>query len=377
MDHAQLFRRAWHTLWRYRALWIWGIVLALTAASWPVLSILDRDDDRDQEWEGLAITPRNGETFGQALRRTLGQEVDRANRELNAVLADELGLDGRVDIRALIAAGVAIGLAIWAVTRVACNVSRTALIRMVDGYGATGERCSVWRGLRLGWSRSAWRLFWINVVVGVLGLLAIVGLFALLFAPLLLWANGEAAIVLLFAFLTAGLFFLFIVVAIGIILALTALKRLAWRACALEGLGVLPSIGRGYALLVQQVKDVGLVWVFAAAVRLGWRLVSIPLVIALIGVSLLAGSLPGLLVGGLASLVASGDLPVFLGLGVGLFLFFAVLVGPLVWLSGLLEVYLSATWTYAYRDLRPIGGRATQPASAPGAPGLETLPAVR
>ena len=33
MDHATILKRAWNNVWRYRALWVFGIILALTTAS--------------------------------------------------------------------------------------------------------------------------------------------------------------------------------------------------------------------------------------------------------------------------------------------------------------------------------------------------------
>ena len=36
MDHIKVLKRAWEIIWRYRALWIFGIILALTTGgrSW-------------------------------------------------------------------------------------------------------------------------------------------------------------------------------------------------------------------------------------------------------------------------------------------------------------------------------------------------------
>jgi len=33
MKHAQILKRSWEILWSYKALWIFGIILALTTAS--------------------------------------------------------------------------------------------------------------------------------------------------------------------------------------------------------------------------------------------------------------------------------------------------------------------------------------------------------
>jgi hypothetical protein len=111
-------------------------------------------------------------------------------------------------------------------------------------------------------------------------------------------------------------------------------------------------------------------------VRWTWGALIVPVVLALIGVGVLAGSLPGLLVGEASSLFSSGDLPVFLALAVGIPLFLLVLTAPLVFLGGLREVLLSVTWTLAYRKLSALEGRVPHPSRAADAPGLEASPAV-
>jgi len=380
MDWVKTVKRAWRTLWRYRALWVWGIVLALTASSWSAWTLADPDGIREKEWQGVTITRMDNETFRQALQRTLGAEIDEANRELHEFLVKVLqmnaGLAARVHIVALLVGLVSVVFLLHIVGRIAWYISQAALIRSVDLYEETGERRSVWHGLRLGWSRSAWRLFLINLTVDIVGVGGAVLLFGLLFAPLPLWVNGGEAVILLSAFLTAGLFFVALVAVILWGVALSVLKRLSWRASALEGLRVLPSIRRGCTLLVKQLRDVSVAWLVTAAVRWGWRAVMVPLVLALIGVGLLSGSLPGLLVGGATSLFSGGGLPVILALIVGLPLFFLVLVGPLVFLAGLREVFLSITWTLAYRELRGLESQAPQPAPVADIAGVGTAPAL-
>jgi hypothetical protein len=376
MFTVEIVKRAWQTLWRYRALWVWGIVLALTASSWSAWTMADLDGIREEEWQGLTITRGDNETFRQALRRTLRAEIDEANRELSELLSEVLHTKARVNVVALFVALIGFTLLLHVVGRIARYVSEVALIREVDLYQASGERRKVWHALRLGWSRSAWRLFLINLLVDVVGVGAAVLLFGLLFAPLPLWVNGGEAVIFLFAFLTAGLFFVALVAVILWGVALSVLKRLAWRACALDSLRVFPAIRQAYTVLVRQIKDVGLTWLVTAAVRWGWRVVMVPVALALVGLGLLTGSLPGLLTGGVTSLVSSGDLPVFLALGVGIPLFLLVLMAPLILLAGLREVFLSATWTLTYRELRALGSRAPEPAPVADAPGLEAAPAV-
>jgi hypothetical protein len=169
------------------------------------------------------------------------------------------------------------------------------------------------------------------------------------------------------------------VVLVAVILmsvALSVLKRLAWRACALDGLGVFASIGQGYRTLAKHLKDAGAAWLVTAAVRWGWQALMIPVVLALIGVGLLTGSMPGLLVGWMTNLFSGEGLAVASALAVGIPLFLLVLVAPLIWLAGLREVFTSATWTLAYRELRAQESRAKQPAPVAEGPGLKTAPVV-
>jgi hypothetical protein len=376
MNTIEIAKRAWQTLWRYRALWVWGMVLALTTSSWSAWMLMDREDWQEVEGRGITVTRLGNETFGQALRRTLRSEIDEVNRELSLLLTEVLRVKVRVNVVVLLVVVVAVLLLLHVVECIARYVSEVALIREVDRYQASGERRSVWQGLRSGWSRSAWRLFFINLTVDVVGIVAAILLFGLLFALLPLWVNAGEAVIFLFSFLTAGLFFVALVAVILWGVALSVLKRLAWRACALDGLRVFPSIRQGYAVLVHHFKETGGTWLVTAAVRWGWRAAMVPVVLTLIGLGLLSGSLPGLLVGGATGLFSSGELPVFLALAVGIPLFLLVLVAPLILLAGLREVFLSTTWTLTYRELRAVESPAAQSSPAADVSGLESAPAL-
>ena len=67
----------------------------------------------------------------------------------------------------------------WILARIARHVSEAALIRMVAEYEDTGEQLGVWQGLKLGTSRTAWRLFLIDLTIDVPVTLTSLLLFAL------------------------------------------------------------------------------------------------------------------------------------------------------------------------------------------------------
>jgi hypothetical protein len=395
-------KQAWHTAWHYRALWVLGVVLALTATSWsaPVWYGRSRDDSGEGRLvyvfsdDSRIIIP--GDDAGGARQKSgdggdvilnyKHQADDWPLRPGDVVInyapPDEFSVavaatdaSGRVDLKTLemwpgsIGAIIALGIGLLTLlflllvaSRIARYVAETALIRMVGEYQETGERRSVWQGVRMGWSRSAWRLFLISLSVNMVGIVASALLFATILAPLPLWIRGGKAVIFPLAFLTGSLFFLAIALAIVGSAALSVLKRIAWRACAVEDLGVLAAIRQAYAVIKRHLKDAGLVWLISLAVRWGWRLALVPVVLGLVGMALLTGSLPALLIGGLTSLISSGDLPVFLALGVGVSVFVVVLAAPLVILGGLREVFLSAFWTLSYGELHPLESMASQSA---------------
>jgi hypothetical protein len=374
MNHTKVLKRAWHTVWNYRALWIFGIILALVTFSWETGGLFERDDDWEER--GVVVTRLPGETFSEALRRTMRQEVDEANRELSELFARELGIGVKADVLTIVAVLTGIAAIAYVVAKIARYVSETALIRMVGEYQETGERLGVRQGLRLGWSRRAWGLFLIDLLVNALAVLAGVLLFALIFAPLPLWVNGSEGVIFTFALLTGGLFFVAIVVVIVAATAASVMKRLARQACALEGLGVTEATRRGWWVLRQHLKDAGLMWLITFGLRLGWSVAMVPVVLLLLGAGLLIGGLPALAAGGLAGLIATADTPVFVALAFGVPIFLLVLISPLVSLGGLREVFVSSLWTLTYRELHGLESVEPEPLPAVDASGLEAAPAA-
>jgi hypothetical protein len=359
-------------LWSYRALWLFGIVLAVVTSAWSTWMLYDRD----VRWEerGIVVTQLPGETWWEALDRTMRQDVDQANRELSTLLAEELGVDVEVNVLVLAAVLVAIAVITYVAARIARYVSETALIRMVGYYQETGERLSVGQGLRLGWSRSAWRLFMIDLLVSVLAVLAGLLLFGLILGPLPLWVDGGEGVIFTFAFLTGGLLLMAVVVVIVAATGIAVLKRLAYQACALDDLKVIPAIRQGWRVMWQHLKDTGLVWLITFGLRVVWPAVIVPVVFLLLGVGLLLAGLPAVAVGGLAGLLAAGDTPVFVGLALGIPIFLLILIAPLAWLNGLGEVFVSGLWTLTYQELQGLEKVAPEPQPAVGAPGLEAAP---
>jgi len=341
MDHLKVLKRAWEITWRYRVLWVFGIILALTTAGGgrgPQYSFNGEDFSPGGEFPLPAIPPEVSSTL----------------------IAIGVGLACVIVI--LIIASV-----------VARYVAETALIRMVDDYEETGEKRSVRQGFRLGWSRTALRLFLINLLIGLPVALAFILLFLLALAPLLLWTTKSKAAGAVGTVTTIGLFFLFVLLAIIVRVVLSLLMHFFRRVCALEELGVIESIRQGYTVVRQHLKDVGIMWLIMVGLGLGWILVMIPVTILLVIVAAMLGGLPALLVGGLASLAFEGAVPWILAGAVGIPIFILVVAVPGLFLGGLAEVFKSSVWTLTYRELRALESLETEPEQLPelDAPELE------
>jgi hypothetical protein len=368
MDYGKVLKRSWHMVTRYRALWIFGIVLGLVTFSWEMV-LLGGLDEENQTPRGIVITPMDGETFHDALQRTLQEELEgaqqdlaRSLRDLDQLFTEELGRRFVVDVGTFLAVLAAASVVTLIVTKVARYVSEAALIRMVGDYEDSGERRGVWQGLRLGLSRTAWRLFLIDLAIDIPVILAFMLLFGLAFTPLVFGIKGSApATVIVGSLLTGGLFVASIALAVVAGTLLSVLKRFFRQACALESLGVIASIRRGWAVVRHKPADVLAMWLIMLGVTLGWGvvialslLVLFPLLILFIVLGGVTGTLLAYLVFLLSSLVFEGALPVLLAVAVGLPIFILVMLAPWWCLGGLMEVFKSSAWTLTYRELRAV-----------------------
>jgi hypothetical protein len=336
MDYTKILKRALHTVWNYRALWIFGIILALTTGggSW---SAARGDGD-----EGFQYNFRGEDLFRFEIGEMPPSEV--------------------VSILIAIGVGLACLIAILIIaTTIARYLAETALIRMVDDYEKTGQKHSVREGFRMGWSRTAFRLFLINLLIGLPMALAFILLFVLAFAPLLLWATGSKVAGGIGTVTTIGLFFptLFLTIVAGVVLSL--LRQFFWRACALEEMGVIEAIRRGFDIVRRHLKDVVIMWLIMTGVQIGWvialiatAIVLFPAIILLIIVGGVLASLPALLMGGLASLIFQGAVPWILAGVVAAPIFILVMAAPWIFLGGLMEVFKSSVWTLTYQELHAL-----------------------
>ena len=381
MKYASVFKRAWAIVWRYRALWIFGALLALTTVNGLYFGYHLNQDEAGR-W--IPIKVAEGSTIylpgrGPAIDLTdpQGFSIHLDGRELHELEALFTEVIPRwIWAVVIVAAIVLAGLLL--VGTIARYVAEAALIRMVNATEESGERLSVGQGFRLGWSRSAWRLFLIDLATTLPVRLALAVLFLLALSPLLLWVSGSAAAGVVGTLFTTMLFFLVVVVAIAAGAVLSLLIHTIRRACAIEGLGVLASIRRGLAVARAHLKEVVAVWLMWIGVHLAWMVLAVPAMILIFPATLLfivvgavLGGLPAVTVGALLSPFLGDVAPWIVGAIVGLPIFILVMSVPMLFLGGLVEVLKSSTWTLAYRELRALESAAPQTLPELGAAGLE------
>jgi hypothetical protein len=374
VNYQKVLKRSWNLVWRYRALWIFGAILALTTCN-GFFFVLDPGWDTGGERIAVRVNetsivylPGPDLTVDLTDPKHLIRQIDDDDlEELRRFFSGELtaGWIPRGVRAALIAFGV-VAASIAVVGLVARYVAEASLIRMVHEGEETGEKPGILRGARLGFSRSAWRLFLIDILINLPLMLVFLLAFMLALLPLLLWVAGSTAAGVTGAFLTAGSLFLLSILSILVSAVVSMFVQVIRRVCAVEGLGVFASIGRGLGMVRRHFMEVLVIWLIWIGTRLAWMVASIPVLIVLSPILLLftvagalLGALPALLVGGLLSSVLAGPFPWIVGGLAGLPLFLLVMCTPMLFLGGLVEIFKSSTWTLAYRELIVLECTAT------------------
>lgn len=357
MDPVKILKRAWHILWSYRALWAFGLILALTAAGSSGGSGNNgaqfSSESNDQQYQ-VPLPEDIRDVFDQIVRSIEKAfeeglpEIGLSQGELTALLLIVV-----IFVLTMVVIGIAMAIARY--------VSETAVIRMVDEYEATDTKLTIRDGFRIGWSRTSWRLFLINLIVNlpVFLLIAVLVVAGFTIYRMVSGTNGNLAVAGLVGVIGVVFLSIFVVVILSIVLRL--LRQFFWRICALENAGVGESLRRGFELVRANWKSVGLMWLIMIGLGIAWALVSIIaviLTIPIVAVTAIMGALvaaiPGLLLAGLFSLFLSGYLP-WIAAGVFVLpLFFVIAFLPWILLTAWQQVYTSTVWTLTYREIKAL-----------------------
>ena len=356
MDPVKILKRAWHILWSYRALWVFGLILAMAGAG----SSGNGSGNNGAQFE------RDSQSSQQPLHEDMKESFKDAGQEMQKLFNEGLGEVGlsEGDVSTLIWIGV-IFLVFMIVTSIALAVARyvseTAVIRMVDEYENTGTKMTVREGFRIGWSRTSWRLFLINLLVSLPAFLIVLAMLVLGIVIFLAFSSNNHGAAAFSVVGSIGILFLLIFVVVIVSIFLGLLRHFFWRACALKNLGVRESLRRGFQMARENWKNVGIMWLVMVGLGIAWAFVSIvaaivtlPVVALTSVVAVLVAGIPALLVGGLTSLFLNGWIPWVIGAVFVLPLFFTLAFSPWLLLGSWQTVYASTVWTLVYRELKAL-----------------------
>lgn len=325
MNHINILKRAFNITVNYRALWIFGMLLALTTGSGNggngnMSDSSGNHGNTDFNWHN----PFN--EFSEPSAETVNMWITIA-----------------IGLACLVLVLIVVGT-------IARYVSETALIRMVNEQENSGEQLTVRQGFRLGWSAASWKMFLMDLLTGLAFMVAFLVALAIAGLPFLVWLTENTPLQVIGSIIGGGLLLLVIFAAILAGLALTLVIYFARRACALENLGVRDSLRRGYEMVKGRLGDVFMMGVIMFGIGLLWALVVIPVFLAIVVVAALIAGLPALLAGSIAGFFTAGHTPWIVAAIVGGPIFLLLVVLPSTLIGGWQNVFSSATWTLTYRE---------------------------
>jgi hypothetical protein len=316
MDFGYVLKRAWQIIWKFKVLWIFGILASCGQAS-------------------TSGGSNSGYRFS-VQESNVSPQVERFFSRLNPAIIGTLIVIGIIVILALVVIAILLG-----------TVGRVGLIRGTMKAEQGADRLTfgeLWRdGLAY-----FWRVFGLNLVIGLI----VVGVILAIFI-----------IGIILTGLTLGLFLLCLIPVICLIVpvmwAVSVIIEQANVALVVENLSITEAIKRGWKVVWDNIGTMivmSLILILGVGI-VGGIIIGLPLLVvaapAAIGVA--TGTAEAIRNG----LIVSG-------------LLFIVYLPFLLALSGILRAYTSSAWTLTY--LR-VTNKPSQPQlEAPGAPENTEIP---
>jgi len=354
MKHSQVLKRAWKILWSYRALWIFGAILALTAGTLSGQTMFSggRDDFDNQSQSTVDWNFSEDEPFWPQFFDFMGDELDEARHEFDRLLTPGQAKEWERNVLRAAITFTAVMLVLFLTLKILRFPAEVALVKMVDSYEESGEKVSVRTGWQMGWSRPAWRIFLVDLAIGLPALILFFVVMGIALTPILSASIGSPTRGALGLVASIGLMILFSFLAILYAAVFSLVKPVIYRKVVLENLGIGASFREGFRMFGQYWKEYGLLWLIMVGINLLWPLVMFPfaLLTGVIGLTLGGGT--ALLAGGRA--IESGDPAMVWPIMIGILILVGVVAVPMAFITGLRETFQSSSWTLAYRELNAI-----------------------
>lgn len=314
MDYTKILTRSFEIVWKHRALWLFGILLALVgggAGGGGRLSFPGVPSTNGGRNGTLPFTPPTLPQFDFA---------------------------ARAPILIAIGCGVLLLVIVALVLRFVC---RGALIGLVDELEANQTTPTIGRGFHIGFSRF-WSLLGIAFLVNLplaLFTLLLVGLAALPIIGALLASGGKQGLegVIAAGGVTSLLIFCCVILAL-VLLAFVVYPfyEFMQRACVIGNRSAMDSIREGYRIVRRNLGNVLVLYILGIAVGIAFGIVMIP-------VALLFGAI----------LIGAGFAAYFIANSITTAIIVAAVVAIpivllLIFVSGIYYAFVSAFWTEGY-----------------------------
>jgi hypothetical protein len=354
IDIGKILKRAWQIVWNYKVLWIFGILLALSAGG-----------GAGNSGSGYRFSAPNGYNGNNGYNPGYqpGPEWEQFSSWFEQNVTP-LFQNPSEHVATFIWIGVVFLLVVLIFSVVGTFVryaSEAAVLRMVDDYEQTGTKVSFKQGWKLGWSRRAFRMWLIDLIIGLPAFLlvaVIAGLGVLFFVSMVRGDSREAVVGSVAAI---GCFFLFFFVFIILMVFLSLLRQFFVRAAALEEKRVGDSFRRGWAMFKGNWKSALLMWLVMLGIGIGFGVASmilvflfIPVYLILLLPAVIVAAIPGGIAFGIASIFASPIVAGIVAVLVALPFFMLVILAPLTLVGGLYRIFESSIWTLTFREMKAL-----------------------
>jgi hypothetical protein len=353
---GKILKRSFQILWNYKVLWVFAFLIAVTGGGGG------SGGSSGGGGSNFSTTMNNNmngtQNFGQ-----LSPMLGEVESWFTANVAPLFATEAKAITTTLIIVGIVAGIAL--IFGLLFSLVRypavTAVLRMVNEHESTGSKVKFKEGWKLGWNRRAFRLWLIDLVIGVpafgfvLTLLGI-GAFILIRNADNLQRLITPGIVILF--LLFGLFF----IAFALFMVVVGLVRqFIIRSAALDETGVWESFRRGWAMFKANFKNAALMWLVMVGVNIGAGIAMLIAAIILIPAYLIlaipgaiVAAIPGVIGYGIGSLFGVNVIAWIVAGVLGLPFFFLIVFAPVTLISGLYAVYESSVWTLTYRQMKAM-----------------------
>lgn len=352
IDIGKILKRAWQILWSYRVLWIFGLLLAIFAGSGGAGNSSSGYQFNRNDYNRFN---GNNPEFGPLLR----QPNDWFNQNVIPLFDHP---EQYVSTFIWIGVGLLLFILVMiAITALIRYPAETAVYRMVDEYEQSGTKLGFKQGWKLGWNRRAFRIWVIDLVLGLPGFLFFLILIGLGVGVYYSVTSGSTPGGVVGVVVGIGLTVLLLLASFLGTVFLSLLRQFFVRTAALENAGIGDSFQRGWALFKHNWKSAALVWLVMLGIAIGAWIGGIVLFFLLIPVyiilaipAVLVAAIPGLLAFGIASIFAHPILAGIIGGLVALPFFFTVLFAPLTLVTAWYLIFVSNVWTLTYRELKAV-----------------------